>query len=176
MNAIGFIETKGLIPAIEACDVMLKTSQVELVERSFVGGGLVTITVTGDVGAVKAAVDAGASSVSKFGTAQLITQHVIPRPHTEVAEVLFDQPAEASATLAEEVIVVEETASETVTEEIVETIFNLENINQETLKTMTVKELRQLAKQFDNLGLTDQALAMANRSTLMKRFSVNFPE
>ena len=91
MNAIGLIETKGLIPAIEAADVMLKTAQVELIERTLVGGGIVTIIVTGDVGAVKSAVDAGASAVLQFGQEKLNTQHVIPRPHSEVESIILSQ-------------------------------------------------------------------------------------
>lgn len=84
MQALGLIETRGLLPAIESADVMLKTAQVELVGRTFVGGGLVTIVVTGDVGAVKAAVEAGATAVEKMGRLLLISQHVIPRPHQDI--------------------------------------------------------------------------------------------
>lgn len=91
MDAIGFIETRGLIPAIEAADVMLKSAQVGLVERSIVGGGIVTVTVTGDVGAVKAAVDAGASAVQGFGSENLLSQHVIPRPSEQVSDVIFEE-------------------------------------------------------------------------------------
>lgn len=84
MQALGLIETRGLLPAIECADIMLKTAQVELVERTFVGGGLVTIVVTGDVGAVKAAVEAGAAAVEKIGHLSLVSQHVIPRPHHDI--------------------------------------------------------------------------------------------
>jgi ethanolamine utilization protein EutM len=84
MQALGLIETRGLLPAIECADVMLKTAQVELVGRTFVGGGLVTIAVTGDVGAVKASVEAGASAVENMGHLLLVSQHVIPRPHDGV--------------------------------------------------------------------------------------------
>lgn len=88
MQAIGLIETYGLIAAIESADVMLKSAQVELVEKSLAGAGLVTIVVTGDVGAVKSAVDAAAAAVSRLSESALISQHVIPRPHDET-EVLF---------------------------------------------------------------------------------------
>ncbi|GAB6181259.1 BMC domain-containing protein [Desulfotomaculum defluvii] len=84
MQALGLIETRGLLPAIECADVMLKTSQVELVERTFVGGGLVTITVTGDVGAVKAAVEAGVTAVTRISELFLVAHHVIPRPHSDI--------------------------------------------------------------------------------------------
>lgn len=84
MQALGLIETRGLLAAIVCADVMLKAAQVELVERTFVGGGLVTITVTGDVGAVKAAVEAGAAAVEQLDHMAMVSQHVIPRPHQEI--------------------------------------------------------------------------------------------
>ncbi|QDR82447.1 BMC domain protein [Sporomusa termitida] len=84
MQALGLIETRGLLPAIEGADVMLKTAQVELLGRTLVGGGLVTIAVTGDVGAVKAAVAAGIAAVAKIGHLSLVAQHVIPRPHPDI--------------------------------------------------------------------------------------------
>lgn len=85
MQALGFIETKGLLAAIECADAMLKAAEVTLIERTKVGGGLVTITVSGDVAAVRAAVDAGVAAVERIDKALLISQHVIPRPHEEVA-------------------------------------------------------------------------------------------
>lgn len=88
MQALGMIETYGLIGAIEAADAMLKSAQVELVEKSLVGGGLVTVMVKGDVGAVTAAVSAGAAAVEDLCKTALISQHVIPRPHDEVATIL----------------------------------------------------------------------------------------
>ena len=86
MQALGFIETKGLIAAIESADAMLKASNVTLLEKQYVGGGLVYISVTGDVGAVKAATDAGAAAAERVG--ELISVHVIPRPHQEVELIL----------------------------------------------------------------------------------------
>ena len=80
MEALGMIETYGLVPSIEAADAMLKAAEVRLLERTFVKGGLVTITVTGDVAAVKASVDAGAAAAARLGEHCLVTQHVIPRP------------------------------------------------------------------------------------------------
>ena len=81
-NALGMVETRGLVAAIEAADAMVKAANVQLVGKEQVGGGLVTVMVRGDVGAVKAATDAGASAAEKVG--ELISVHVIPRPHTEV--------------------------------------------------------------------------------------------
>ena len=85
-NALGMVETKGLVGAIEAADAMVKAANVQLVGKEQVGGGLVTVMVRGDVGAVKAATDAGAAAAEKVG--ELISVHVIPRPHAEVDHIL----------------------------------------------------------------------------------------
>ncbi|WHY79532.1 ethanolamine utilization microcompartment protein EutM [Neobacillus sp. WH10] len=85
-DALGMIETKGLVGSIEAADAMLKAANVYMVGKEHVGGGLVTVMVRGDVGAVKAATDAGAAAAQRVG--ELISVHVIPRPHAEVEGVL----------------------------------------------------------------------------------------
>ena len=85
-NALGMVETKGLVGAIEAADAMVKAANVQLVGKEQVGGGLVTVMVRGDVGAVNAATDAGAAAAEKVG--ELISVHVIPRPHAEVDGIL----------------------------------------------------------------------------------------
>ena len=84
--ALGMIETKGMVAAIEASDAMVKAANVTLVGRELVGGGLVTVMVRGDVGAVKAATDAGAAAAQRVG--ELISVHVIPRPHGDVELIL----------------------------------------------------------------------------------------
>lgn len=89
MEALGMIETKGLLAAIESADAMLKAAEVRLLERTFVGGGLVTITITGDVAAVKASIDAAVAAVSRLGAELLVSQHVIPRPHVELGETII---------------------------------------------------------------------------------------
>jgi ethanolamine utilization protein EutM len=86
MNALGMIETKGLVGSIEAADAMVKAANVELVGREQVGSGLVTVMVRGDVGAVKAATDAGAAAAERVG--ELVSVHVIPRPHADVEKIL----------------------------------------------------------------------------------------
>ena len=86
LNALGMIETRGLVAAIEAADAMVKAANVTLVGKEMVGGGLVSVLVRGDVGAVKAATDAGAAAADRIG--ELISVHVIPRPHSEV-EIIF---------------------------------------------------------------------------------------
>ncbi|MDR2800695.1 MAG: BMC domain-containing protein [Desulfovibrio sp.] len=88
-RALGMIETKGLVGAIEAADAMVKAANVTLMGKVLVGGGLVTVMVRGDVGAVKAATDAGAAAAGRVG--ELLSVHVIPRPHGEV-EMILPQP------------------------------------------------------------------------------------
>ncbi|MDO7787712.1 ethanolamine utilization microcompartment protein EutM [Desulforamulus aquiferis] len=85
-DALGMIETKGLVGAVEAADAMVKAANVQLIGKVTVGGGLVTVMVRGDVGAVKAATDAGASAAKRVG--ELISVHVIPRPHGDVEIIL----------------------------------------------------------------------------------------
>lgn len=84
--ALGLIETKGLVGAIEAADAMVKAAKVRLIGKEKVGGGFVTVMVRGDVGAVKAATDAGAAASRRVG--ELVSVHVIPRPHPEVEQIL----------------------------------------------------------------------------------------
>lgn len=86
LSALGMVETKGFVASLEAADAMLKAANVTLVGKTQVGGGLVAIIVRGDVGAVKAAVDAGAAAAERVG--ELVSVHVIPRPHDEVEVVL----------------------------------------------------------------------------------------
>jgi ethanolamine utilization protein EutM len=86
MNALGMIETKGFVGAVEAADAMVKAANVELVGKQQVGSGLITVVVRGDVGAVKAATDAGAAAAERVG--ELVSIHVIPRPHTDVETIL----------------------------------------------------------------------------------------
>lgn len=86
LDALGMIETRGLVGAIEAADAMVKAAKVSLLGKEKIGGGYVTVMVRGDVGAVKAATDAGASAAEKVG--ELVSVHVIPRPHTDVEIIL----------------------------------------------------------------------------------------
>ena len=85
-EALGMIETRGLTAAVEAADAMVKAAEVELVGTEKIGSGLVSIMVRGDVGAVNAAVEAGAAQASKLG--ELVATHVIPRPHADVEKIL----------------------------------------------------------------------------------------
>ena len=85
-QALGMIETRGITAAIEAADSMVKAAEVALVGTEKIGSGLVTVMVRGDVGAVKAAVEAGAATASSLG--ELVATHVIPRPHEDVEKIL----------------------------------------------------------------------------------------
>lgn len=95
-EALGMVETKGLVGAIEAADAMVKAANVTLMGKEKIGSGLVTVMVRGDVGAVKAAVDAGAAAAKRVG--ELFSVHVIPHPHDDVEGILpgADKPAKAA--------------------------------------------------------------------------------
>ena len=86
--ALGMVETRGLVGAVEAADAMVKAANVVLIGSEYVGGGFVTVMVRGDVGAVKAATDAGAAAAKRIG--ELVSVHVIPRPHENVEMILPD--------------------------------------------------------------------------------------
>lgn len=90
-EALGMIETRGLVANIEAADAMVKAANVELTGQVKIGAGLVTVMVRGDVGAVKAATDAGAAAAQKVG--EVISVHVIPRPHQDVEKILPQTPS-----------------------------------------------------------------------------------
>ncbi|PYS88446.1 MAG: hypothetical protein DMF62_09895 [Acidobacteria bacterium] len=86
LEALGMVETKGFVGAVESADAMVKAANVQLIGKEYIGAGYVTIFVRGDVGAVKAATDAGAAAARRVG--ELISVHVIPRPHSEVERVI----------------------------------------------------------------------------------------
>jgi ethanolamine utilization protein EutM len=95
MIALGMVETRGLVGAVEAADAMVKAAQVTLIGREQIGGGYVTVMVRGEVGAVKAATDAGAAAAKRVG--ELVGVHVIPRPHDQVESILPKPRAAADA-------------------------------------------------------------------------------
>ena len=86
LEALGMVETKGLVGSIEAADAMVKAANVVLIGKEYIGAGFVTVMVRGDVGAVKASIDAGAAAARRVG--ELVSVHVIPRPHSEVEKIL----------------------------------------------------------------------------------------
>lgn len=108
MQALGLIETKGLLASIEAADTMVKSADVSIIEKTYVGGGLVTIAVTGDVGAVKAAIEAGVAAVKNLNEEALVSEHVIPRPHEELESIIGSK----SSVETQEVLVSDEKVEE----------------------------------------------------------------
>lgn len=94
-EALGMIETKGYVGSVEASDAMVKAANVSLVKTVPIGGGFLTVLVQGDVGSVKAAVDAGANAAGKVG--ELVSSHIIARPHDELLKAFMDGAAPAKA-------------------------------------------------------------------------------
>jgi microcompartment protein CcmL/EutN len=187
MQAFGFIETKGLIAAIEAADAMLKAANVGLVDRVFVKGGLVTIIIEGDVGAVKAATDAGSSAATRVG--EVISVHVIPRPHEDVSKMLVRESVaeeisiqdETEAISDEEVLPeelkIEEAESEgfsnqELLKDEMETFIKNGDFDQvlKVLESLKVTKLRALAREYGDFGITGGAISNADRNLLMEEF------
>lgn len=198
MQALGMIETRGLLASIEAADAMLKAADVTLLDRTKVGGGLVTISVTGDVAAVKAAVDAGAAAAERLGDGLLVTQHVIARPQQDV-ELLF-RPPEEKAVKPEEIP--EEQPSDEggeepqpqepepeqepeqleqpaqkqavgqISREWCDALFQQEGTTRlmEVLGSCSVVKLRYLARSYPEFEIAGRAISKANRSRLLKEF------
>ncbi len=176
MQALGLIETRGLLTAIECADVMLKTAQVELVGRTFVGGGLVTIAVTGDVGAVKAAVEAGVTAALQIGHSLLVSQHIIPRPHPDIESIIVVKEnnvageTQSAPTIAEsansEPIMLTELHKDGVDAFVQE--FGLEK-SVGALKLLSVVKLRNLAREYKELGVAGRAISKANKDLLIQK-------
>ena len=193
MQALGFIETKGVLVAIEAADAMLKAADVSLLEKTKVGGGLVAVTVTGDVAAVKAAVDAGAAAVERINDTALVTRHVIARPHDELTAVIGggtpDEPEkEPVPETAEEPVaeVLEEIPAEEPVEESSNEPETVDTIKRETvdlwmkqdgleetmkiLEDMKVTELRTLAREYPEFSIAGREISKANKTLLLEEF------
>ena len=196
MEALGMIETYGLVPSIEAADAMLKAAEVKLLERTFVKGGLVTITVTGDVAAVKASVDAGAAAAARLGDHCLVTQHVIPRPHAEVGQTIVnpiplselrekeeestddDEEEGPKRGIAEnedkneQKTPDEPVASETVTKEDVDRMVSTKGLEKtlEIIGKCRVVKLRNLAREYEGFGIAGREISKANKTMLLEEF------
>ncbi len=164
MKALGMIETRGLVAAIEAADASVKAANVSLSCKEHVGGGLVTIMVRGDVGAVKAAVDAGAAAAERVG--ELISVHVIPRPHGELELVLTKSKVSnikdtSAKKIEEKPKKKEEPAKETAAKE---SIFSYTG---EELEKMTVSALRDLARKLNIDSLSRQEIRFGKKGDLV---------
>lgn len=174
MKALGMIETRGLVAAIEAADAMVKAANVTLCRKEQVGGALVTIMVRGDVGAVKAAVDAGAAAAERVG--QLISVHVIPRPHEELETLLA--PPQGSPEPPQAPVVTDPPVSEPEPELTVEPelpaavegeeeVLDLTSLTDEALEEMTVVKLRAVARQMGLTSMTRKEIRFAKKEELL---------
>ncbi|MHB9927109.1 BMC domain-containing protein [Clostridium botulinum] len=149
MQALGLIETKGLLAAVEAADTMVKSADVSIIEKTYVGGGLVTISVTGDVGAVKASIEAGVAAVKKLDEKFLVSEHVIPRPHEELESIIGpntppeDPSSNESTGTVEDIEVAEFVQAREILEDTkqIETVKDLENTDK-TESVQTVENLK----------------------------------
>ena len=196
MKALGLIETKGTLAAVEAADAMVKAADVTLVEKTRVGGGLVTITVTGDVAAVQAAVDAGVAAVERIAASSLAAKLVIPRPHEEL-EILFTPKGPGGKTdpgvRDEEEPEAEDAAVGEVVEEVVEEVEDVEESppparpaqlgrapgdcviekygiaeGMAMADGLKVTALRTLAREYGELKISGREVSKANKQLLLE--------
>ncbi len=154
-TALGMVETRGLVGAIEAADAMVKAAHVKLIGKEFAEGGLVLIKVLGETGAVRASVQAGAAAAERVG--ELVSTHMIPRPDTQVHGILFNgEPEPGQSTKSTE-----------------EKNFNSETESSivEELNNMTVEDLRQYARNLKDFPVKGRELAKLNRSQLIEILS-----
>lgn len=189
MQALGLIETKGLVAATESADAMLKAAHVNLLEKTYVGAGLVSIAVTGDVGAVKAAVEAGGAAVRKINENLLISQHIIPRPHEELNSIIVATKPEPEQEILVQDSVVKESTADEYEEEIIDDSIQIvfsELHNKETVDNMVLKyglqdtiealrkfkvvELRKLARQYKEFGIKGKSISNAGKKLLIAEF------
>lgn len=147
MQALGFIETRGLIAAVESADAMTKAAEVQLVEKTIVGGGLVTICVQGDVAAVKAAVDAGAAAVRNLSDQLLISVHVIPRPDGALAQLVGTKNSSAVIDLEEAVLLEAELCDEPEISNVTEGQDYAEEVKLETCQQSETEDAEQQVEQ-----------------------------
>ena len=161
--ALGLIETRGLVGSIEAADVMLKTANVRLIGKEIVRDGLVTVEIVGEVAAVKAAVEAGATAAIRVG--ELVSQHVIPRPVDDIEDILVRQlsgstepPEPLPAPRPRKPAIPAPAPTERVTTD----------SSAQDLDTMTVRELRTLARTIEGLGIQGRQISKANKELLIR--------
>ena len=190
-EAIGLIETMGIIAAIEASDVMLKTSNVTLLNKEIIKGGLVTVVMTGDVSAVKTAVDAAVVAVNRLGVGLLMSSHVMARPDhsiesllpktkeksesnfSDVEESIEEMPVISDLNTEIEEIVIEETVIE-LQDDLSEIQIKelLDNHQKEVVRSYlldkTVAQLREMAKQHNDFVIERKELYRTNKSDLVE--------
>lgn len=192
MQALGLIETRGLIAAVESADAMLKAADVALLEKTLVGGGLVTVAVTGEVSAVKAAVDAGAAAVRQLNMGLLISEHVIPRPHGELDDLVIcstpykdrvaamdnepiSQPEVVEAVETTEVVKIPaelQTAEIPLTKDAVDRMAAEKGVRavMKELQQCKVIKLRTLAREYKDFGIAGRLVSKADKKILLEEF------
>jgi microcompartment protein CcmL/EutN len=147
-KALGLVETKGLVGAIEAADAMLKTAAVQLIGIENTIAALLTVKVVGETGAVKAAVDSGASAAEKVG--ELISCHVIPRPHDDTESIVYNQNDDIGSGGSDA------------------------NLTIEKVKAMPVRQLRSLARDVPGFPIQGREISRANKEILVEKFQEYF--
>ena len=178
--ALGLIETKGLVGAIEAADAMTKTANVQLIGKEYAKGGLVTIKIMGETAAVKAAVDAGAAAAQRVG--QLISVHVIPRPDDQTDLIVFDNSIIKSNSVDPDFSDNKTKVKKRERKKSEPTLFDLDDqkvrelidpktLDFTSLEGMTVEELRRLARKTQGFPIYGREISRANKSTLLNLFS-----
>lgn len=190
MQALGLIETRGLIVAVESADAMLKAADVSLLEKTYVGGGLVSITVTGEVAAVTAAVDAGVAAVRQINSELLVSQHVIPRPHEELAGLVVSAKPQVDEKIQTNQSMKVEPEAEAIVEKVeveekksISLEMDLGVINKNTvdlivlesgldealevLNNLKVTKLRNLAREYKEIGIAGRKISKADKKTLL---------
>lgn len=199
MEALGMIETRGLLAAIEAADVMTKSANIKILEKIYIGGGLVSITICGDIGAVKSSIDIGEIAVNNLGKGLLVSKHMIARPHTDLKSIIkleFEEKKETPKEIFEVVQKVQKEIPEEIqgdinslieTDEtnessgvkIIERV-DKENIDKQIqeigiekskilLRKLKLLEIRELIKEYSDLELTDKFISKSNKKTLVKK-------
>ncbi|BDR83929.1 carbon dioxide concentrating mechanism protein ccmK-like protein [Clostridium tetani] len=161
MQALGLIETKGLLAAVEAADVMVKSADVSIIEKTYVGGGLVTISVTGDVGAVKASIEAGAAAVKNLNEEFLVSEHVIPRPHEELESIIGSNNLQEDSSSNEDTSSVENVEKAEVAEitealeeeQIVEDMYDSKNLKDVDTENKIKENQEKLDEDLDKVNL-----------------------
>ncbi len=179
--ALGLIETKGLVGAIEAADAMTKAANVKLIEKELATGALVTIKIEGEVAAVKSAVDAGCSAAQRVG--ELVSSHVIPRPDNQIDDIVYNTPpAQEEDDSVDAPVESEEKDlfSEDETEEVEPEENEIEDDHSELslseipsieeLENMNVHDLRKLARSVVEFPIKGREISKANRDTLLNYF------
>lgn len=162
MTALGLIETKGLLAAIECADAMLKAANVRLLEKNLAGGGLVTISIAGDVAAVKASVDAAVAAVERIKGAVLVSAHVIARPDAELSRII--------STKVPDVRLSSESQRATLRKDALASPTNNGSVPLEKsqLKKMSMNRLRQIAGTLARFSMTQEQMESASKTDLVE--------